>query len=107
LHTHVLWVANGNGSGAHPLVVRCSGIQCNRGAFHGTLHGADDPGWTAGGIVFERLGRLRFLRSLHADDTLPIGTITMCLIPQIGNGAYLNWYYGHVDWRQLFDAPGT
>lgn len=104
LRTHVLWVAKGIGTGARPIAVRCHGIQCVRGALHGTIHGVDDPEWTPGGIVVERLGGLWFLRGLHAVNALPIGTITTRLIPRIGYGAYENWYYGHLDWRGLFDA---
>jgi hypothetical protein len=104
LDSFVLWIANGDGSGAHPLVLRCHGLQCVRGALHGILHGAADPQWTrdSSGLLFERNGSLWLVRHLGAFNSLPLVGLTSSVSPNLHHPAYQSWYYGHMNWHDLF-----
>lgn len=104
LAAHVLWIANADGSGAHPLTPHCRGIQCVRGAIHGPLRGAASPSWTESGLIFERGGGLWYVRRLHSFNAFPIGTITSSLVPSMSKAVYQTWYYAHMNWHDLYAA---
>lgn len=104
LHSHMLWIANGNGSHAHPIVLSCHGLECSGPPHSGPVRGVSDPTWTAGGILFEARGGLAYLRSPAAFNTFGVAQFTRTLVPNPYDATYQDWYYGHMDWHTLYAA---
>jgi dipeptidyl aminopeptidase/acylaminoacyl peptidase len=90
LDSHVLWIASGDGSGAHPLA--------------GVPRGAADPEWTPDGrgLLFERDGSLWLIPHVGASNAHPLVVLTKHVFPDLHHPAYQRWYYGHMDWHDLF-----
>jgi dipeptidyl aminopeptidase/acylaminoacyl peptidase len=97
LDAHVLWIARQDGSGAAP-------------AGAGVPLGAQDPEWTRDGrgILFVKDGALWLDPHLGAANAHPITrlaparSVPFIQAPVSRKAAFQNWYYGHMDWRDLF-----
>ncbi len=94
LDTHVLWTAQSDGSGARP-----AGTEIPKGV--------QDPTWTRDGrgLLFVKDGTLWGDVHFGAANPRPIARLVPAnLDPGAAgsNHAYQDWYYGHMDWHNLF-----
>lgn len=92
LNAHVLWIAQPDGSGAAPARAEVP-------------KGVQDPTWTRDGrgILFVKDGALWLDSHLGAANPHPIARlISAHAVPTFRNPAYQTWYYGHMDWHNLF-----
>ena len=93
LDAHVLWSAQPDGSGAQPA--------------GGVPKDAQDPDWTRDGqgILFVKHGALWLDTNFGASNAYPIARLVPAhFVPDYlnPNHAYQDWYYGHMDWHDLF-----
>jgi dipeptidyl aminopeptidase/acylaminoacyl peptidase len=91
LDAHVLWIAQQDGSGALPA--------------SGVPKGAQDPTWTRDGhgVLFVKDGAIWFDPRLGSSTAHPIARLVPAhFVPSFQKPAFQDWYYGHMDWRDLF-----
>jgi Tol biopolymer transport system component len=91
LDAHVLWTAQPDGSGAKPV--------------GGVPKGAQDPEWTRDGrgILFVKDGALWLDPNLGVASASPIARLVpVHFVPGLRKPAFQNWYYGHMNWHDLF-----
>jgi TolB protein len=91
LDAHVLWVASSDGSGVGPV--------------EGVPKGAQDPQWTRDGrgLLFVKGGVLWGDFHAGAANALPIVRLVPAnFVPNLQNPAFQSWYYGHMDWHELY-----
>jgi dipeptidyl aminopeptidase/acylaminoacyl peptidase len=92
LGAHVLWIARPDGSGASPAGAEVP-------------HGVEDPEWTRDGrgILFVKNGALWLDSHLGAANPQPIVRfVPPNSTPDWRNPAFQRWYYGHMDWHDLY-----
>lgn len=91
MNAHVLWTANPDGSGARPASI-------------GMPMGAEDPEWTRDGrgLLFMKDGALWLDPHLGAANAHPIARLVSAGAVPNYQSRYLGWYYGHMDWHDLF-----
>jgi dipeptidyl aminopeptidase/acylaminoacyl peptidase len=92
LRAHVLWTARTDGSGAARAGAEVPA-------------GAQDPEWTRDGrgILFVRDGALWLDPHLGAANPTPIARLVPShAAPGLHRPAFQGWYYGHMDWHDLF-----
>lgn len=92
LDAHELWTAQPDGSGVRP-----AGAEVPKGV--------QDPTWTRDGrgILFVKDGALWLDSHLGAANPHPIARLVpVHSVPTFQNPAYQTWYYGHMDWHNLF-----
>lgn len=92
LDRHVLWIARPDGSGAGT-------------AGGGVPSGAQDPQWTRDGrgILFVKDGALWLDPHLGAANAFLVARLVPAhFVPDLRKPAFQDWYYGHLDWHDLF-----
>jgi hypothetical protein len=93
LDAHVLWTAQPDGSSAQP-------------ASPGVPRGAQSPQWTRDGrgILFVKDGALWLDPNLAVTNARIIARLVPAnAVPDLlTNHAYQTWYYGHMDWHNLY-----
>jgi hypothetical protein len=94
MDAHVLWTAQPDGSGARP-----AGAEVPKGV--------QDPTWTRDGrgLLFVKDGSLWIDPHFGTANPHPIvRMVPASLDPGVvgPNHAYQDWYYGHMDWHNLF-----
>lgn len=92
LDAHVLWIAQPDGSGAGT-------------AGGGVPKGAQDPEWTRDGrgILFVKDGALWLDPHLGAANAHPMARLVPThFVPALKKPAFQDWYYGHMNWHDLF-----
>jgi hypothetical protein len=95
LDAHILWTAQPDGS-----MARLAGNG-------GVPMGVQDPQWTRDGrgILFVKDGALWMVPHLGASNAHPMARLVPArFVPNYlgSNHAYQGWYYGHMDWHDLF-----
>lgn len=94
LAAHVLWTADPDGSDPRPY-----------GQSRGVPSGVEDPEWTRDGrgILFVKDGALWIDSHLGAGNAHPIARLAPAgSLPDPESPAYQGWYYGHMNWHDLF-----
>ncbi|MDQ2745380.1 MAG: hypothetical protein M3Z66_24215 [Chloroflexota bacterium] len=92
LGAHVLWITQPDGSG-----VKRAGAEVPKGV--------QDPQWTRDGrgILFVKDGALWLDPHLGAANPTPIARLVPAhFVPNFQKPAYQGWYYGHMNWHDLF-----
>jgi len=92
LDAHVLWTARPDGSDAAT-------------AGGGVPDGAQDPQWTrdSRGILFVKDGALWLDPHLGAANAYLVARLVPAhFVPDLRKPAFQDWYYGHMNWRDLF-----
>lgn len=92
LDAHVLWTAQPDGSEARSAPV-------------GVPKGVQSPVWTriGRGILFVKDGTLWLDPHIGAANAHPIARLIPAnAVPNLQNPAYQGWYYGHMNWHDLF-----
>ena len=94
LDAHVLWTAQPDGSGAQPA------------GNGGVPKGVQDPQWTRDGrgILFVKDGALWLVPHLGASNAYRVARLVPAhVVPdRLGHPAFQDWYYGHMNWHDLF-----
>jgi len=92
LDNHVLWIAQTDGTGATR-----AGAEVPKGV--------QDPEWTRDGrgLLFVKDGALWLDSHLGAGNPYPVAQLVPAhSVPSFQKPAYQNWYYGHMNWHDLF-----
>jgi dipeptidyl aminopeptidase/acylaminoacyl peptidase len=93
MNAHVLWTAQPDGSNARPA------------GNGGVPKGVEDPQWTRDGrgMLFVKSGALWLVSHLGASNAYRLVQLVPAnSLPNPQDPAYEGWYYGHMDWHNLF-----